>query len=136
MIVRALADVEGSSADVTGDGWRSLRLLTRGDQMGFTITHTTLQPGMEQTLEYRHHLEACLCVSGHMQIENLATGDVHEIVPGTMCALDQNDRHVARVLEPTILVCVFNPALTGTETHDASGGYGLPAEDQGAANGA
>ena len=124
MIVRSIADVEGSSADVTGDAWRSLRFLTRADQMGFTLTHTTLEPGMEQTLEYRHHLEACLCISGHMQIEDPATGDVHEIAPGTMYALDRHDRHVARVLQPTILVCVFIPALTGTETHDAAGGYG------------
>jgi hypothetical protein len=27
------------------------------------------------------------------------------------------------VLEPTVLICVFDPALTGTETHDEHGGY-------------
>ena len=123
MIVRTLEDVRDSDADVTGEGWRSLRLLTRSDEMGFTLTHTTLEPGMHASLEYRHHLEACICVAGHMQVTDPATGDVHEIVPGTMYALDRHDRHEARVLEPTTLVCVFNPALTGTETHDASGGY-------------
>jgi L-ectoine synthase len=30
------------------------------------------------------------------------------------------------VLEPLRLVCVFNPALTGQETHDADGSYPLP----------
>ena len=124
MIVRTLQDVEGSVADVTGDGWRSLRLLTRADQMGFTLTHTTLAAGMDATLEYRHHLEACLCISGQAQIEDLATGEVREIFPGTMYALDRHERHQIHVLEQSVFVCVFNPALTGTETHDAAGGYG------------
>lgn len=123
MILRTLQDVEASAADVIGDGWRSLRLLTRADQMGFTLMHTTLAAGMDATLEYRHHLEACLCISGHARIEDLATGEVREISPGTMYALDRHDRHRVHVLEPSVFVCVFNPALTGTETHDAAGGY-------------
>ena len=123
MIVRTLDDVRDTPNDVTGDGWRSLRLLTRDDGMGFTITSTTLEPGMDSVLEYRNHLEACLCMSGRMTIEDLATGTVHELGPGSMYALDAHDRHRARVLEPTVLVCVFNPALTGTENHDDHGGY-------------
>jgi L-ectoine synthase len=123
MIVRTLDDVRDTSNDVTGDGWRSLRLLTRDDGMGFTITSTTLEPGMDAELEYRNHLEACLCVEGRMTIEDLATGTVHALGPGSMYALDAHDRHRVRVLEPTVLVCVFEPALTGTETHDEHGGY-------------
>jgi L-ectoine synthase len=123
MIVRTLDEVRGGMNDVTGDGWRSLRMLTRDDAMGFTLTYTTLEPGMDSELEYRNHLEACLCISGRMEIEDLATGAVHELGPGSMYALDRHDRHRARVLEPTVLVCVFNPALTGTETHDEHGGY-------------
>jgi L-ectoine synthase len=123
MIVRTLDEVRGGANDVTGDGWRSLRMLTRDDAMGFTLTYTTLEPGMDSELEYRNHLEACLCVSGRMTIEDLSTGTVHELGPGSMYALDAHDRHRVRVLEPTVLVCVFDPALTGTETHDEHGGY-------------
>ncbi|CAN5152590.1 hypothetical protein BH23CHL9_BH23CHL9_05960 [soil metagenome] len=32
-----------------------------------------------------------------------------------------------RVISPLRLVCVFNPVLTGRETHDADGSY-LPAD--------
>ena len=127
MIVRSLDEIRGSATDVTGDRWRSLRLLTQSDAMGFTLTHTTLEPGMEQTLAYAHHLEACLCVEGRATVEDLASGEVHEIVAGRMYALDRHDRHVIRVLEPTTLVCVFAPALTGGETHDERGGYAAPA---------
>jgi L-ectoine synthase len=48
------------------------------------------------------------------------------IGPGSVYA-PEHDRHTIRVISPLRLVCVFNPALTGRETHDADGSY-LPAE--------
>ena len=123
MIVRTASEVEGTKADARGDKWRSLRMLTRADGMGFTITQTTIEPGMEIELHYRHHLEACLCLEGELEIEVLATGERHVVGPGTLYALDAHDHHVVRAKAPTRLVCVFTPALTGDETHDASGGY-------------
>ena len=49
------------------------------------------------------------------------------IGPGDAYA-PQHDRHTIRVLSALRLVCVFNPALTGHETHDADGSYEPPAE--------
>jgi L-ectoine synthase len=123
MIVRPASEVEGTTADVRGPDWRSLRMLTRADGMGFTVTQTTIEPGMEIELEYRHHLEACLCVDGELEIEDLATGERHVVGPGTLYALDAHDHHVVRSNAPTRLMCVFVPALAGDETHDASGAY-------------
>ncbi len=127
MIVRTASDVEGTRADARGDKWRSLRMLTRADGMGFTITQTTIEQGMEIELEYRHHLEACLCLEGELELVELANGARHVIGPGTLYALDAHDHHVLRALAPSRLVCVFTPALAGDETHDTSGGY-APAE--------
>ena len=123
MIVRTTSDVEGTRSDVSGPDWRSLRMLTRADGMGFTVTQTTISEGMEVELEYRHHLEACLCIDGELEIEDLATGEKHTVGAGTIYALDAHDHHVVRAKAPTRLVCVFAPALSGDETHDASGGY-------------
>lgn len=123
MIVRTAAHVEGTKADVRGDKWRSLRMLTRADGVGFTITQTTIEKGMEIELEYRHHVEACVCIEGELEVELLASGESLAIGPGTVYALDAHDRHVLRALAPSRLVCVFTPALSGDETHDASGGY-------------
>jgi L-ectoine synthase len=123
MIVRTAAEVEGTTSDVRGDRWRSLRMLTRADRMGFTLTQTTIEQGMEIELEYRHHLEACLCIEGELVLEVLSTGARHVIGPGTVYALDAHDHHVLRATAPSRLVCVFTPALAGDETHDASGGY-------------
>lgn len=126
MIVRPASEVEGTKADVRGPDWRSLRMLTRADGMGFTMTHTTIEAGMEVELEYRNHLEACLCIEGELEVEDLSTGTRHVVGPGTIYALNAHDRHVVRAKAPTRLVCVFSPALAGDETHDASGGYAAP----------
>jgi L-ectoine synthase len=123
VIVRNLSQVEGTRADARGDGWRSLRMLTRADGLGFTITHTTVEAGMRAELEYRNHLEACLCVDGALEIHDLETGERHVVGPGTVYALDRHDKHTVNALERTTLVCVFAPALVGDETHDESGGY-------------
>jgi L-ectoine synthase len=123
MIVRSLADVIGTERDVVGDGWRSRRLLLRDDGLGFSLHDTTVEAGAELELEYRHHLEACYCLEGEAEIEELASGARHAIGPGMVYALDQHDRHVVRVRRALRLVCVFNPALAGAETHDPSGGF-------------
>ena len=122
MIVRTLDEVTGSDRDVTGEGWRSRRLLLAADGMGFSLHDTTVAAGEELELEYRHHLEACYCVEGAAEIEDLASGERHPIGPGTAYALDRHDRHVLRVSQDLRLVCVFNPALTGRERH-VGGGY-------------
>ncbi|HEX6139296.1 MAG TPA: ectoine synthase [Candidatus Limnocylindria bacterium] len=128
MIVRSLEEVLGGDRDVAGDGWRSRRLLLRRDGMGFSLHDTTVDAGAELTLEYRHHLEACYCVEGEAQITELSTGSTHRIRPGTVYALDRHDRHILRATSNLRLVCVFNPALSGSETHDDSGSFPAPAD--------
>ena len=64
MIVRTLDEIIGSARDVQGHGWRSRRLLTKADAMGFSFHDTVLAEGSEQELEYKHHLEANYCISG------------------------------------------------------------------------
>ena len=123
MIVRSLDEVTGTERDVHGEGWRSQRLLLRRDGLGFSLHDTTVAAGAEMELEYRNHLEACYCLEGEAEITDLASGERHTIGPGTVYALDQHDRHTIRVVSELRLVCVFNPALTGAETHDATGSF-------------
>jgi L-ectoine synthase len=123
VIVRTLDEVVGSDRDVEGDGWRSRRLLLRRDQLGFSLHDTTVAAGTELNLQYKHHLEACYCLEGEAELVDLASGERHRIAPGTMYALDEHDRHTLTVQRDLRLVCVFNPALTGTEVHDADGSF-------------
>lgn len=125
MIVRDLAEILGTQAEVTGPTWTSRRLLLKGDGMGFSLHDTVIHAGTETPIWYKHHLEAVYCIAGEGEIEDLRNSAVHKIRPGVVYALDRHDRHVLRAWTELRLVCVFNPPLTGRETHDAEGAYPL-----------
>ena len=123
MIVRRVDDLDGTARETVAETWRSRRFLLAGDGMGFSFHETTIGAGTETRMWYKHHLEAVYCVAGSGTIEDLATGEVHEIADGTMYALNEHDRHVVRATEEMRLICVFNPPCVGGETHDADGAY-------------
>ena len=125
MIVRNLNDAESAGRRIQLPSSESVRLLLAEDGMGFSLNVTTLKPGVEVRMCYHSHLEAVYCVAGQGSIEDEVSGAVHPIAPGTLYALDRHDAHVLRSETELELLCVFNPALVGTETRDASGGYPL-----------
>ena len=129
MIIRTLEDIAGTDRDVSGPGFRSRRILLRKDGMQHSLHFSEVPAGTEMQLWYKVHLEANLVITGTGEVEDVATGEVHPIGPGSLYALDQNDRHVLRAHTDLQLVCVFTPALTGRETHDADGSYLLVADD-------
>lgn len=103
----------------------SHRLLTEGDNMGFTVCHTVVFKGTESRLQYRRHLEACYCISGSGEVISADGSTRLEVKPGIIYALDNHDAHILRAdeNEDMHLISVFNPPLTGNEKHqlDASG---------------
>jgi len=129
MIVRSIDDVKGTDREVKAPTFVSRRLLLRRDGMGFSLHETTLYAGTETYIWYKNHLEAVFCLEGEAEIETLADGTVHRIVPGTMYALDQHDKHKLRALTDFRVLCVFNPPCTGNEVHDAEGTYPLLEEE-------
>lgn len=126
MIIRKLKEVRASERNVKSDGWDSARLLLADDGMGFSFHLTTMHAGGELRMHYKHHLEAVLVLKGKGTIEDLATGAVHELKPGVLYALNENDRHVVRPETDILTACVFNPPVTGREVHDESGAYPAP----------
>ena len=128
MIVRSVQEVAGTDLDVHGEGWRATRLFVRGDGLGFSLSETTVDGGAEMNIWYKHHQEACFVIEGEAEVTERDTGAVHRIGPGSAYA-PEHDRHTIRVISPLRLVCVFNPALTGHEKHDADGSYLPAAED-------
>lgn len=114
--------------EVNGVNWgngTSHRLLTKKDEMGFTVAHTVVKAGTESRLQYRKHLEACYCIGGSGQVKSADGREIHHIEPGTIYALNQHDAHflIASQHEDLELISVFNPPLTGDEVHklDVSG---------------
>lgn len=97
--------------------------------MGFSLHDTTIHPGTSTEMHYQNHLEAVYCISGHGTVKVHATGEEFEIKEGTVYALDKNDRHTLNARTEMRMVCVFNPALVGPESHDAHGVYPILAGD-------
>jgi L-ectoine synthase len=123
MIIRTTDDISGTKGDVKTASWSSYRLLHQEDGMGVTLTDATLEPGLDQAWWYKNHLEAVYCIEGEGTLEDLATGQVHVIKPGTLYALDKHDRHRLKVNSRMRVVCTFVPPLLGGEMHDADGSY-------------
>ena len=127
MIVRRMDDILNTERDVRGDVWASRRFLLAEDGVGFSLNETTVEAGTEQTMWYKHHIEANYIIEGEGTVEDVASGEVHPLKPGSMYTLDKHDKHILRAATCMRVVCVFTPALTGRETHDEDGSY-LPAE--------
>lgn len=106
----------------------SNRILLASDGMGYTLTKTVIKPGVRAFQHYKHHLEACYCIVGKALLENAKTGEYFSIYPGMCYVLDENDPHYFEALEETVLICVFNPPLTGAEVHLADGSYAPAAQ--------
>lgn len=126
MIVRLLDDIIGSENETDGGTWVSRRFLKTKDKMGFSLNDTIIKAGTETHIWYQNHLEAVYCIEGNGEIETVKDGKIYQIEAGTMYALDKNDEHYLRGgTEDMRMVCVFNPPLTGKETHDENGVYPL-----------
>ncbi|WP_292897839.1 MULTISPECIES: ectoine synthase [unclassified Nitratireductor] len=127
MIVRDLNEAKNTDRHVHSEGWDSVRLLLKSDEMGFSFHITTIHAGAELHMHYKNHLECVYCVDGTGSIEDCATGEVHKIKPGVMYALDKHDKHILRAdaEKPMIMACTFNPPVSGKEVHQADGSYAL-----------
>ncbi|HEY9065018.1 MAG TPA: ectoine synthase [Burkholderiaceae bacterium] len=125
MFVRSLKEVEPTERFVNWGNGTSHRLLTAADKMGFTVCHTVVRAGTESLLEYRNHLEACYCIGGEGEVEDM-DGNVYPIAVGDIYVLNKNDKHYLRGGKNTdlILVSVFNPPLQGTERHSLDSTHG------------
>jgi L-ectoine synthase len=129
MIVRTLHAARNSARRIDAQNWNSVRLLLRKDDMGFSLHVTTIYAGTRTHMHYRNHLEAVYCMSGEATIETIADGRQYDIRPGTLYALDRHDEHVLHAHSELTLLCVFNPPLIGTETHNEHGVYPETADE-------
>lgn len=123
MIVRDLKEIRASDKNVKSDGWVSARMLLKDDDMGFSFHVTTMFAGSELKMHYQNHLEAVLILKGTGTIEDLGTGEIHELKSGVMYALNEHDRHIVRPTTDLLTACVFNPPVSGREVHDENGAY-------------
>lgn len=126
MIIRKLSDIIRTDREVKApEGqWVSRRLSLKDDGMGFSFHDTIIHANTKTHIHYKNHLESVYCVGGNGKIENLETGETHNIEDGIIYLLNKNDEHnLYGGIEDMRLICAFNPPLTGKEVHDKYGVY-------------
>ncbi len=121
MIIKRKEDIVGTKGDASGERWHSIRLLHEEDGMQVTLTDSILEAGFEMQLWQKNHLEACYCIEGEGTVEEIDSGTVHDIGPGTLYAMNNHDRHRIKAITQMHILCTFYPALSGHETHDSDG---------------
>jgi L-ectoine synthase len=131
MKIVTLTELKGTEREVVSPaGWTSNRFLLKADGMGFSMHETVFPANLEVRMWYKHHVEAVYCTAGTGLLTNLETGEEHPIEPGTLYALDGHERHILKAETEMHFICVFNPPVTGNETHDEDGAYALPDVDK------
>jgi L-ectoine synthase len=125
MLVTNLNDLNDTDRDIKSETWRSRRMVLAGEGVGFSFHDTVIYAGTTSTFHYANHIEAVYCVQGEGTLTNEETGEVHELKDGTMYLLDGHEKHTVRATTELRMACVFNPPVTGRETHDANGVYQL-----------
>lgn len=100
---------------------RSIRMLTRADDVGCGFSDVHFAAGAEMTLWYKHHWEANHIISGTGEVTDLTTGQSWKLEPGVGYNVGPKDRHRVRADNDMHLVSVFCPPLKGDEQHDADG---------------
>lgn len=127
MFVKTLSETLNTPAHVTGDAFESRRILLAADGLGYSFHDTVVKKGSTQRLQYKHHIEANYCIEGEGEVEDVVTGQVWPLRPGTMYVLDRHDAHIVRATKSDLrFICIFTPALRGDESHDADGSYAAP----------
>lgn len=114
--------------DVSGvkfTGGTSYRTVLKKDGLGFAMMKTVVNKGGAYKWHYKNHKEACFCVSGDGYLEDLITGEVSKISEGVTYLVDKHQPHLFTALTDVVLISVFNPPLTGNETHDENGNYSI-----------
>ncbi|ETD31180.1 ectoine synthase [Williamsia sp. D3] len=127
MIVRTTKEITGTERDVEAENgnWRSKRIVLGGDKVGFSFHETTIKAGSVNEFHYANHVEAVWLVEGAGTLTDRETGEVYPLGPGTMYLLNGHERHTVTADTELRMLCVFNPPVVGTETHDENGVYPL-----------
>jgi L-ectoine synthase len=125
MIVRTLAELDGTERDIRTPNWRSRRIILARERVGFSMHETVLAAGSVNDFWYANHVEAVFVVSGDGELLDKETGVTYQLGPGSLYLLDGHEHHQLRPRTEMTTVCVFNPPVTGREVHDEHGVYPL-----------
>jgi L-ectoine synthase len=125
MFVRSIDDVRSSGQEkkVLDGKVTALRMLTASDEMGFSLSDVRFKAGIEQDLWYKNHWEANLVLAGTLELSDKTSGETHVLEAGDVYCVGPNDPHHLTAKTDIQVIAIFNPPLSGDETHDEDGAY-------------
>ena len=125
MKVNRINEIKGTKRDVLFTGGNSQRVVLEKDGLGFAMMKTNIKKGGPYHWHYPYHSEACYCISGEGILRSLDDDSEYIINVDSCYLLDNHDNHTFEALTDVVLISVFNPPLTGDESHDENGNYQL-----------
>jgi len=96
-------------------GWKSRRLVLAGEGADYSVHETTLDEGLSLRFRYQEHRETVYCVEGEGTIEDVSTGRIVDLGPGSLCSAGIGEEHVITCHTQMKVLCVFTPPLRGDE---------------------
>lgn len=126
MLIRSFkaAEENGQVFSISHGKSSAVRVLTKSDGLGFSLSEARCGAGNTSKLWYKNHWEANYIRAGRGSVLNTDTGESWELVPGVLYCVGPNDRHsVINSEDPLRIVSIFNPPIVGHETHDEDGAY-------------
>ena len=94
-----------------------------GPEDGCGLTVSLPRGTADSMLWYKNHVEANYVLEGEATVEDLASGQVWHLRPGSLYVVGPRDRHHLKAEREVYFVSVFNPPLRGDEVRDADGAY-------------
>ena len=118
-------EAEGRVISISHGKATAVRLLTKSDRLGFSVSEARASQAGQSELWYKHHWEANYVRSGNAILENRTTGERWPLKPGVLYCVGPKDRHRIIREHPCDMriISVFNPPIEGNETHDDDGAY-------------
>jgi L-ectoine synthase len=127
MLIRTMdqLEAEGRVISISHGRATAVRLLTKSDGVGFSVSEARASQAGQSDLWYKHHWEANYVRSGRAVLEDRSTGERWQLEPGVLYCVGPRDRHRIIRDDPTDMriISVFNPPIEGEETHDEDGAY-------------
>jgi L-ectoine synthase len=127
MLIRTIEqlEAEGRVISISHGKATAVRLLTKSDRLGFSLSEARASQAGQSELWYKHHWEANYVRSGNAVLENRTTGERWPLEPGVLYCVGPKDRHRIIREHPSDMriISVFKPPIEGNETHDDDGAY-------------
>lgn len=113
MLIRTMEqlEAEGRVISISHGKATAVRLLTKSDGLGFSLSEARASQAGLSDLWYKNHWEANYVRSGKATLENRGTGERWLLEPGVLYCVGPKDRHRIIRDEPSDMriISVFSP---------------------------